>query len=301
MGMELSRVDDLWSLFYLLVEFLVGTLPWKGKEKEVIGDIKVSHTNSNLVLGLPPSMLVFMELLFNTSYEAIPRYDVIDDCLIALGRTVTAEDVWDENGNAIALYDWEFKGFGEGETDIALLRDNDVRISRVLDEVEARRRRVGGLLDSRELFESAETAEDENAEIPPYDEGFTSLANGTIAEPFTSSTGASSSVNTASGMIGPGIYHSPHRRFSDISASSIPNTNYGSPSGAGLPRWERQNSLGSVGAVQIQAQSNETLGNRRASQIISGLTLGLERIGLNGSADDNGNGKMVITSFILTI
>lgn len=32
-GKELGRVDDLWSLFYMVIEFLTGTLPWKGKEK----------------------------------------------------------------------------------------------------------------------------------------------------------------------------------------------------------------------------------------------------------------------------
>ena len=27
-GRDLSRVDDLWSLLYILVEFATGTLPW---------------------------------------------------------------------------------------------------------------------------------------------------------------------------------------------------------------------------------------------------------------------------------
>jgi len=32
-GIELGRCDDLWSLFYTLVEFLRGKLPWR-KEKD---------------------------------------------------------------------------------------------------------------------------------------------------------------------------------------------------------------------------------------------------------------------------
>lgn len=36
-GKDLGRMDDLWSLFYVLVEFAVGTLPWrKLKDKEQV-------------------------------------------------------------------------------------------------------------------------------------------------------------------------------------------------------------------------------------------------------------------------
>lgn len=34
---EMGRHDDLWSLFYMLVEFLVGQLPWR-KIKDKVGD-----------------------------------------------------------------------------------------------------------------------------------------------------------------------------------------------------------------------------------------------------------------------
>lgn len=55
-GADLGTVDDLWSLFYMLVEFLVGTLPWKGKEKDKIGGLKKEGTRDSLVEGLPCSM-----------------------------------------------------------------------------------------------------------------------------------------------------------------------------------------------------------------------------------------------------
>lgn len=35
---EMGRHDDLWSLFYMLVEFLVGQLPWR-KIKDKVGAI----------------------------------------------------------------------------------------------------------------------------------------------------------------------------------------------------------------------------------------------------------------------
>lgn len=39
---EMGRQDDLWSLFYMLVEFLQGSLPWRRiKDKEEVGQMKV--------------------------------------------------------------------------------------------------------------------------------------------------------------------------------------------------------------------------------------------------------------------
>lgn len=32
LGLELGRRDDLWSLLYVLVEFRLGSLPWRGVE-----------------------------------------------------------------------------------------------------------------------------------------------------------------------------------------------------------------------------------------------------------------------------
>lgn len=35
---EMGRHDDLWSLFYMLVEFLVGQLPWRKIKDKVRND-----------------------------------------------------------------------------------------------------------------------------------------------------------------------------------------------------------------------------------------------------------------------
>lgn len=36
-GKDLGRMDDLWSLFYVLIEFVTGTLPWrKLKDKDQV-------------------------------------------------------------------------------------------------------------------------------------------------------------------------------------------------------------------------------------------------------------------------
>ncbi|KAJ3282228.1 Tau-tubulin kinase 2 [Rhizoclosmatium sp. JEL0117] len=326
LGQELSRVDDLWSLFYLLVEFLVGTLPWKGKEKDTIGDLKVAHTNSSLVAELPACMYTFMELLLATQYETTPRYDVIDNCLFTLGQTVTSENVWDENGNGIALFDWEIDGFGE--IDVAVLRDEGHKVTKagVMDEIEAGRKRIGEMLDNQDVFQMSESelAEDggefhvpnsgrrggipggqEEEDGMAHFEGITSHQHATAGDPITSSTAASLSLQNAT--IGYPI--SPHRRFSDQSQTSLfGGSNYGSPPVNGLPRWERQNSITSIGnnsngTIQ-NAQSMGALGMvdgngntngllaRRFSGSVSGLTLGFEKIGfpVGGNLLNGGGG-----------
>lgn len=39
---EMGRHDDLWSLFYMLVEFVVGQLPWRKIKDKVILKMEMS-------------------------------------------------------------------------------------------------------------------------------------------------------------------------------------------------------------------------------------------------------------------
>ena len=116
---ELGRVDDLWSLFYVIVEFLKGSLPWRGREKvlaptvyipkshidkqirnqEKIGDLKTQYTNRSLVSDLPQPMTDLYLYLLSLSYADPPDYEFIQSIFQSLlnisGKT------WD------TPYDWE--------------------------------------------------------------------------------------------------------------------------------------------------------------------------------------------------
>lgn len=78
---ELGRVDDLWSLLFMLVEFATGTLPWrKFKVKEDIGLCKEKSIGPKLVRNLPREFQLFLTHLQSLRYEDEPNYDLLLSC-----------------------------------------------------------------------------------------------------------------------------------------------------------------------------------------------------------------------------
>lgn len=56
---EMGRHDDLWSLFYMIVEFITGQLPWrKIKDKEQVGLMKEKYEHSQFLKYLPSEFKV---------------------------------------------------------------------------------------------------------------------------------------------------------------------------------------------------------------------------------------------------
>jgi tau tubulin kinase len=80
-GRDLGRVDDLWSMFYMLVEFVRGDLPWKVKDKEKVAELKKKYTNESLVANLPKPFLDIMNYLISLHFEDAPNYNYIDKLL----------------------------------------------------------------------------------------------------------------------------------------------------------------------------------------------------------------------------
>ena len=58
----MGRHDDLWSLFYMMVEFVVGQLPWrKMKDKEQVGNMKERYEHSLLLKHMPSEFKQFLD------------------------------------------------------------------------------------------------------------------------------------------------------------------------------------------------------------------------------------------------
>uniref|UniRef100_A0A3Q3VXD2 Protein kinase domain-containing protein n=1 Tax=Mola mola TaxID=94237 RepID=A0A3Q3VXD2_MOLML len=66
---EMGRHDDLWSLFYMLVEFTVGQLPWrKIKDKTYDHRLMLKH--------LPSELSTFLDHILTLDYFTKPDYQV---------------------------------------------------------------------------------------------------------------------------------------------------------------------------------------------------------------------------------
>lgn len=59
----MGRHDDLWSLFYMLIEFVTGQLPWRRiKDKEQVGQMKEKYDHAIFLKSLPSEFKVDTDL-----------------------------------------------------------------------------------------------------------------------------------------------------------------------------------------------------------------------------------------------
>ncbi|XP_047433470.1 tau-tubulin kinase 1 isoform X2 [Mugil cephalus] len=105
---EMGRHDDLWSLFYMLVEFAVGQLPWrKIKDKEQVGQIKERYDHRMLLKHMPSEFSVFLEHVLALDYYTKPDYQL----LMSVFENSMKERIITEN----EPFDWE-----KGGSDVTL-------------------------------------------------------------------------------------------------------------------------------------------------------------------------------------
>jgi tau tubulin kinase len=102
LGHELGRHDDLWSLFYMLVELATGELPWKYiQEKENVQKVKQTFDHHKLISSLPDEFHYFLSHLEALNYFIKPDYtylmQLLDDAMKRLEINQTDPFDWEEN------------------------------------------------------------------------------------------------------------------------------------------------------------------------------------------------------------
>ncbi|XP_037690102.1 tau-tubulin kinase 2 isoform X2 [Choloepus didactylus] len=100
---EMGRHDDLWSLFYMLVEFVVGQLPWrKIKDKEQVGSIKERYDHRLMLKHLPPEFSIFLDHISSLDYFTKPDYQlltsVFDNSIKTFGIVESDPFDWEKTG-----------------------------------------------------------------------------------------------------------------------------------------------------------------------------------------------------------
>uniref|UniRef100_A0AC35GPC6 Protein kinase domain-containing protein n=1 Tax=Panagrolaimus sp. PS1159 TaxID=55785 RepID=A0AC35GPC6_9BILA len=79
---EMGRSDDLYSFFYIIVEFLQGALPWrKIKDKDEVGRMKEEVNYETLLEGCPPELHEIPTHLKTLGYPDDPDYDMLEKIL----------------------------------------------------------------------------------------------------------------------------------------------------------------------------------------------------------------------------
>ncbi|GMS80056.1 hypothetical protein PENTCL1PPCAC_2231 [Pristionchus entomophagus] len=115
---EMGRQDDLWSLFYMLTEFIQGSLPWrKIKDKDEVGRMKENVDLNSLLEECPLELHQFALHLKTLGYMDTPDYDYLSRLLSQVEREngISQDDPFDweinyenlpgkrnQNGNASA-------------------------------------------------------------------------------------------------------------------------------------------------------------------------------------------------------
>lgn len=115
---DLCRYDDLWSWLFVMIEFLTGTLPWKGcggkENREEICRIKEREiVNNTLFQHLPGAFLHIAEELkgcilnYEEYYLRTPDYSYIRNVLsnLCAAENIHKDDPYDwEEGAVVELY-----------------------------------------------------------------------------------------------------------------------------------------------------------------------------------------------------
>jgi tau tubulin kinase len=93
-GCDLGRRDDLWSLFFLLIEFAAPPLQWKSqRDKNSVAGLKRLNLN-HMCTGLPSQFSDFLQHLMGLQFEDTPDDELLAGLLSSLCEGTDADAEW---------------------------------------------------------------------------------------------------------------------------------------------------------------------------------------------------------------
>uniref|UniRef100_A0A8R1DQP0 Protein kinase domain-containing protein n=1 Tax=Caenorhabditis japonica TaxID=281687 RepID=A0A8R1DQP0_CAEJA len=109
---EQGRVDDLWSMIYLLAE-LRGPLPWANQnDKRVVGEMKRMHSDEVILQNSPMEFLEIAKHLRSLTYFNRPDYQKLFMLLISIMQK--GKFAWNDP------FDWELPLIQKNPTSVAM-------------------------------------------------------------------------------------------------------------------------------------------------------------------------------------
>uniref|UniRef100_A0A915PZV7 Protein kinase domain-containing protein n=1 Tax=Setaria digitata TaxID=48799 RepID=A0A915PZV7_9BILA len=137
-----GRHDDLWSMFYMLIELLSSTLPWKGMARKDSGHLKKIVSDRILLAGCPDCFADINSYLKSLTYMDTPNY--------AMFRTKFTKELSKLKIKPTDPFEWNEKGFLK--PDIPAAHENEKDVKAEIDKMD-------GTDTSRIVDESVESAE----------------------------------------------------------------------------------------------------------------------------------------------
>ncbi|WKX92211.1 hypothetical protein Q1695_010329 [Nippostrongylus brasiliensis] len=138
---EQGRQDDLWSLFYMLAEMIIGNLPWKNMTDHGPTEREKASREPELLEQCPKEFELYIVHLKQLSYAITPDYALLRNLLLhAFKRnkfTTSMKLDWQKNGPQGDLYCWNSCSLPRvtSKDPIAVTLDQLLRIPDKIDEI----------------------------------------------------------------------------------------------------------------------------------------------------------------------
>jgi serine/threonine protein kinase len=116
LGLTQSRRDDIESIAYILIYFLLGELPWQGikaktkiEKKEIICKMK-QQEDFTKYLNVPKELLIFLDYSKSLQYESKPNYEYLYGLLNKISINYKIKNTFSKDKeNKGLLWEWNEK------------------------------------------------------------------------------------------------------------------------------------------------------------------------------------------------